>query len=198
MDQRLCLDWNLLPSSKFPQECLNSEQTYFNQSASRTFRYTPKLYPSRTWDPNHFFPNEPALVHCATDYFTVGSESKRIVLQTSDFTFNLTDFAYPFAGIYGLSPLLKGDNVDEKEIQWYRNEVFLNNIDFIYDPALLPRNYVEKIYNSTCVLNVRTVGNDTQFLGNFGEKFAKDKYIIFDWEKLAVGLADIQWSNVLV
>lgn len=63
--------------------------------------------------------------------------------------------------------------------------------------SIVPRNYVEKIDDSTCVLNVRTVGNDTQFLGNFGETFAKDKYIIFDWEKLEVGIADIQWSNIV-
>lgn len=93
-----------------PQECLHPDQEYFNQSASRTFRYVPELYPSRTWDPNHFFLEDPAFVNYATDFFNVGPDSTEVVLQTSDFTFNLTDFAYPFVGIYGTSPVFKGDN----------------------------------------------------------------------------------------
>lgn len=60
-----------------------------------------------------------------------------------------------------------------------------------------PRNYVEKVDGSICVLNVRTVGTGNQFIGNFGETFAKDKYIIFDWEKLLVGIADIQWEQLV-
>lgn len=59
------------------------------------------------------------------------------------------------------------------------------------------RNYVEKVDDSICVFNVRTSGTGNQFLGNFGETFAKDKYIIFDWQKLAVGIADIQWENFI-
>lgn len=116
----ILVDWTWISSYVFtgtcyhqpnsPHECLNADQAYFNQSASRTFRYVPELYPSRTWDPNHFFLEDPAFVNYATEFFTVGPDSTNVVLQTSDFAFNLTDFAYPFAGIYGLSPVFKGDN----------------------------------------------------------------------------------------
>lgn len=30
-------------------------------------------------------------------------------------------------------------------------------------------------------------------MGNFGETFARDKYVILDFEKNRVGLADIKW-----
>ena len=57
---------------------------------------------------------------------------------------------------------------------------------------IVPSNYVETI-NDTCVLNVRTLGDGDMIAGNFGETFAKDKYIVFDFEKLKVGLADVRW-----
>ena len=56
-----------------------------------------------------------------------------------------------------------------------------------------PDHYVEKLEDGTCVLNVRTLGDGDMVIGNFGETFAKDKYILFDFEKLKVGIADLQW-----
>lgn len=42
-----------------------------------------------------------------------------------------------------------------------------------------------------CVLNVRTIGlSDFQY-GNFGEVFLKGKYVVFDFEKREVGLAQL-------
>ena len=58
---------------------------------------------------------------------------------------------------------------------------------------IVPSNYVEKI-NNTCVLNIRTLGDGDMIAGNFGETFAKDKYVVFDFEKLKVGLAKLRWS----
>jgi hypothetical protein len=58
--------------------------------------------------------------------------------------------------------------------------------------VITPENYVEKV-NSTCVLNVRTLGEGDFQIGNFGETFARDKLIIFDFEKLKIGLADLKW-----
>lgn len=55
------------------------------------------------------------------------------------------------------------------------------------------RNYVERMQGGVCLLNVRTLAAGSEFLGNFGETFAKDKYVVFDFEKLAVGIADVQW-----
>ena len=61
------------------------------------------------------------------------------------------------------------------------------------DWEIIPKNYVESIGNNTCVLNVRVLGDGDMVAGNFGDTFAKDKYVIFDFLKLRVGLADIKW-----
>lgn len=56
-------------------------------------------------------------------------------------------------------------------------------------------NYVERLGDpgDLCVLNVRTLGDGDFIAGNFGETFAKDKYVVFDFEKNKVGLADLNW-----
>lgn len=56
-----------------------------------------------------------------------------------------------------------------------------------------PSNYVDDLGGGVCVLNVRTLGYGDMVIGNFGETFSKDKYIIFDFEKLKVGIADVKW-----
>ncbi|KAH6672341.1 aspartic peptidase domain-containing protein [Halenospora varia] len=53
-----------------------------------------------------------------------------------------------------------------------------------------PADYVLNI-QGTCVLNVRTVGSGDYLLGNFGETFLKGKYIVFDFKKGRVGLAEV-------
>lgn len=58
---------------------------------------------------------------------------------------------------------------------------------------IIARNYVDDVGNNTCVLNVRTLGDGDMIAGNFGETFAKDKNVIFDFSKLRVGLADTKW-----
>ena len=57
---------------------------------------------------------------------------------------------------------------------------------------IISSNYVE-VVNDTCVLNVRTLYDGDFVIGNFGETFAKDKYIVLDFEKNRVGLADLKW-----
>lgn len=57
---------------------------------------------------------------------------------------------------------------------------------------IVPSNYVD-IVDDKCVLNVRTLGDGDMIVGNFGETFAKDKYVVFDFEKNKVGLADLNW-----
>ncbi|KAI0205152.1 eukaryotic aspartyl protease [Astrocystis sublimbata] len=331
-------------------QCLNANQMVFNQTLSDSFEYVPDNYTGRTWNPNHFFGDNPATVDYATDVLTIGPVADEIVLQASDFTFDLKEFAYPFAGIYGLAPALPETNASDwspfvqslkkgswrepflafhycypgspdtsksscngydaiqthgaindslvkgGEIVWYENRLFpdVNSLDFIFNPPVYnywgievesvsvggeaqvltatpnntgpaaifdhaaggrglplsetmydtllsladakpitledppnngkqafyqvdcasvstlpdisykftgsskewkvePRNYVENIDESTCVLNVRVVGSGNMFLGNFGETFAKDKLIVFDFEKVLVGIADVQW-----
>lgn len=51
--------------------------------------------------------------------------------------------------------------------------------------------YVEEVRAGVCVLNIRVLGNGAFTIGNFGETFAKDKYIVFDFERLRVGLGDL-------
>ncbi|KAK7423633.1 hypothetical protein QQZ08_008988 [Neonectria magnoliae] len=59
--------------------------------------------------------------------------------------------------------------------------------------VVTPENYVEKVDNNTCVLNVRTLVKDDEFMGNFGETFAKDKYITLDFQKMRIGISDVKW-----
>lgn len=58
---------------------------------------------------------------------------------------------------------------------------------------IVPKNYIVDYHNGTCVLNVRTLGTGDFIIGNFGETFSKDKYILMDFERLLVGIADLKW-----
>lgn len=53
-----------------------------------------------------------------------------------------------------------------------------------------PEAYVANM-NGKCVLDVRVLGTGSWELGNFGDNFLQDKYIVFDYEKNLVGLADL-------
>ncbi|KAK8185160.1 aspartic peptidase domain-containing protein [Phyllosticta capitalensis] len=326
--------------------CLNKEQSYFRTKDSSTFRNETVLFPSRTWNPNHFFFDLDLTVDYASDILAVGPYGQRTVVQAADFQFDQGEDFYPFDGVFGLSPVFANDNASyqspffqgwqagtwstpivafhycyngsvdtlkgtcggadglqqlggynpalvKDEIFWYDNIVFpeVNNVDFIYTPPvinywaltltslsignesqalnttvgsgaifdhasygrgaplsvdaytrlveltsgkpitmaeppnngeqsfyevecgqvgafptlsytfaghdkvweILPSNYVEDFGNGTCVLNVRTLGYGDMVAGNFGETFSKDKYVLFDFETLKVGLADLAW-----
>ena len=93
-----------------PFDCFAKEQSIFNQSQSSTFQDESYLYPSRTWNPNHFFFYEDLTVDYASDIGTVGPSSARLTIQAADFQFDISDASYPFTGVYGLSPVFKADN----------------------------------------------------------------------------------------
>lgn len=57
---------------------------------------------------------------------------------------------------------------------------------------IVSSNYIEKM-DGACVLNIRTLGDGDMIAGNFGETFAKEKYVVFDFETNKVGLADLRW-----
>lgn len=59
--------------------------------------------------------------------------------------------------------------------------------------AIEPANYVEEVSANVCVLNVRTVGQGDFELGQLGETFLKDKYVVFDFEQNRVGLTEISY-----
>ncbi|GAB1212185.1 hypothetical protein ATERTT37_001315 [Aspergillus terreus] len=73
------------------------------------------------------------------------------------------------------------------------------NVKYVFEGhdrvwEVTPANYVERREvdgKEVCVLNVRTLGEGDWIIGNFGETFAKDKVVLFDFEKLRVGLADV-------
>ena len=91
-------------------DCFAKEQEFFNQSRSSTYRDESTLYPSRTWNPNHFFFYDDLTVDHASDIEVVGPSSARLTIQAADFQFDLTEAPYPFSGVYGLSPVFKEDN----------------------------------------------------------------------------------------
>lgn len=91
-------------------DCFSPLQKLLNQSRSSTFMNQSSSYPSRTWNPNHFFFYKDLTVDYASDIETVGPSSARLTLQAADFQFNLTAAPYPFGGVFGLSPVLQNDN----------------------------------------------------------------------------------------
>ncbi|KOS22712.1 hypothetical protein ESCO_003550 [Escovopsis weberi] len=55
------------------------------------------------------------------------------------------------------------------------------------------QNYVAVLEDGSCALNVRALAKGDEFIGNFGETFAIDKYITLDFENLRVGISDVRW-----
>lgn len=93
------------------RECLADEQHVFNLSQSSTFRNETASYPSRTWNPNHFFFYEDLSVKYISEVETVGPSSAPLTIQAADVaTIDLTESPFPFAGVYGLSPVFEGDD----------------------------------------------------------------------------------------
>ncbi|GKZ24117.1 hypothetical protein AbraIFM66951_008930 [Aspergillus brasiliensis] len=332
-------------------DCLNVDQKIFNQTLSSTFINQTDQYGYLYWDPNHFYFTEPAAADVATDMLRIGPTGVNTTIQAANFVFNETISAFPFSGVYGLSPVFKGDNRSVQasfyqgwrsgawpspivsfiychnnvtkaicsghdgiqtlggyntshvhgNITWYDIIVTeaINTLDFVYAPAVInywalkltrfsigdeeqqlnqtttldgkqaavaafdhasygrgapvsvygyqrlvelvgakavtlsdppnngeqgfyqfdcrntsslpplryefagskrvweiaPENYVEVLTNGTnkCTFNVRTLGDGAMVMGNFGETFAIDKYIMFDFETLQVGIADFAW-----
>jgi len=91
-------------------DCLHAEQSLFNQYESQTFVNESKKYSPRNWNPNHFFFYDDLSVQYGSDVERVGPKaSARITVQVADMHFQL-DYAYPFSGVFGLSPAFKSDN----------------------------------------------------------------------------------------
>lgn len=92
--------------------CLNPQQELFNERKSTSFDYGPESYPTRTWNPTHFFFYNNLTVEYATDFVTVGNSTTKAVIQVSNIDFNMTAEPFPFSSVYGLSPVFKADNGD--------------------------------------------------------------------------------------
>ncbi|KAI6782823.1 uncharacterized protein J7T54_000966 [Emericellopsis cladophorae] len=88
-------------------ECLQPDQMLFDQRESRTFVNQSHLYPDRHWNPNHFYFHDDLSIGFGSDMLRVGNTKSRVTLQMADMRFKL-DSAYPFGGVYGLSPVFAG------------------------------------------------------------------------------------------
>ncbi|KAM4066021.1 eukaryotic aspartyl protease [Hirsutella rhossiliensis] len=98
-----------------PKLCLHPDQVYWDPRNSSTFKNLSSVYQDRTWKPNHIFFENPLHVEYGSDLVQIGPVSSRAVLQLTDFTFNVSQAmgaAYPFTGIFGMSPVYKGDGPD--------------------------------------------------------------------------------------
>lgn len=89
--------------------CLAPGQAFFNQSNSPTFTNLSSLYPSRTWNPNGFFGPLPLTVQFGSDIQHVGGASALTTFMLADMQFPQGG-AFPFTGVFGLSPVFKTDN----------------------------------------------------------------------------------------
>ena len=58
--------------------------------------------------------------------------------------------------------------------------------------VITPSTYIAHA-EGKCVFDVRTLGYGDMIMGNFGETFLRDKYLILDFEKLKIGLSDMAW-----
>lgn len=131
-------------------DCFAKEQTIFNQSQSSTFRAESTLYPSRTWNPNHFFFYEDLTVDYASDIEVVGPSSARLTIQAADFQFDITDAPYPFAGVYGLSPVFRADNSMPTSCVLSQQGAYLCFLFRIYAIAILPSLVRRRMAGTLC------------------------------------------------
>lgn len=95
-----------------PSSCMFPGQIYLDERESSTFKNLSDAFNDRTWAPNHFFFEQPLHVEYGTDVVTVGPVAGEVVAQYSDMTFNVSSFGFPFpfGGVFGLSPIFKGDD----------------------------------------------------------------------------------------
>lgn len=94
-----------------PDACLFPDQKHWDPRDSSTFKNLSGTYADRTWRPNHFFFEDPLHAEYGSDVVGVGPVTSEIVVQVSDLHFNASAYGYefPFAGVFGLSPVYMGD-----------------------------------------------------------------------------------------
>ncbi|KAK0547126.1 hypothetical protein OC846_004982 [Tilletia horrida] len=88
--------------------CVPPSQTFYNESLSTSFKYVDSMGQT-TWDPNHFFFNNPATVNYAQEVIGMGATTTNAVIQAADFAFQIP-FSFGFLGVFGLSPVFPGDD----------------------------------------------------------------------------------------
>lgn len=95
-----------------PTACLDAKQIQWDPRTSQSFVNQSTVYADRSWNPNHFFFTFPMNIDYGTDSLHVGPVSGETTLQLTDLIFKQDNLggAFPFTGIFGLSPVFKGDN----------------------------------------------------------------------------------------
>lgn len=99
--------------------CLQPEQALFNQTKSISFANQSHLYPDRNWNPNHFFFYDDLSVGYGSDMQRVGNHVARNTIMMADMHFKL-NFAFPFAGVFGLSPAFEGQDNASTQSPFYQ------------------------------------------------------------------------------
>ena len=121
------------------QECLSEEQSIFNQTESTTFVNQSSTWPEQVWNPNQFYFDQDLSVQYGTDIERVGPASARIMIMAADMHFRIPE-PYPFAGVFGMSPVFPGDNVTIQSAYYQ-----------MYEAGAFPRPQVSFLhcYNAT-------------------------------------------------
>jgi hypothetical protein len=94
-----------------PEACHFPGQPAWDPRTSSTFKNLSDKFDERTWKPNHFFFNDPLHVEYGSDSVQLGPVASESVIQVTDMTFNVSTygFPFPFAGVFGLSPVFAND-----------------------------------------------------------------------------------------
>ncbi|EFE44719.1 hypothetical protein TRV_00510 [Trichophyton verrucosum HKI 0517] len=116
---RLFVDWTWIGAYTVSTKCNHTNNAYgclapgqklFNETQSTSLVNQTNLYPTRTWNPNHFFMDKDLTAVFASDIYRVGDRESRLTLQLSQLNWKAS-FPYPFSGIFGMSPVFKSDNM---------------------------------------------------------------------------------------
>ena len=92
-------------------KCLSPQQSFYNQSASSTFKDEATMFADRGWNPNEFFPNTSFDVSYGEDVTAIQSASAPVIFQAGNEPPGVfVKKPFNFASIYGLAPVFKSDN----------------------------------------------------------------------------------------
>ncbi|KAE8223766.1 hypothetical protein CF319_g3238 [Tilletia indica] len=99
-------------------DCFPQSQNFYNESESSSWQYVNELGQT-TWNPNHFFFNDPATVNYAREVIKLGDTTIKAIVQASDFAFK-NPFPFAFWGVFGLSPVFRGDSIQTSYSPFYQ------------------------------------------------------------------------------
>ncbi|TWU76950.1 hypothetical protein ED733_007161 [Metarhizium rileyi] len=146
-DDKIFVDWtwvsHIVSTPKCygqwnPSLCLHPQQAYWDPRNSTSFKNLTDEYSDRSWKPNHFFMQDPMSIEYGSDLVHIGPVTGEAVLQLTDLRFNVSakyGLPYSFTGIFGMSPVFRGDDVDYQSTyyqQWKNGHWRTANTGFVY------------------------------------------------------------------